>query len=118
MLAHIADVMDPEYWFAKHCIKFIKMALNSENKTVNTISNMGRYGTHSIMGANFKHFNCKYEMSERNVNVVWNDICDRNEDVIRICVQVKELVYMREKCTNGVLSRGECSEIIEILCTE
>ena len=26
MLAHIAGVIDPEYWFAKRCIRFIKMA--------------------------------------------------------------------------------------------
>ena len=36
MLAHIAGVMDPEYWFAKRCIRFIKMAYTSNNNTVRT----------------------------------------------------------------------------------
>ncbi len=33
-------------------------------------------------------------------------------------VQVKELVDMRDKYVDRVLNRGECSEIIECLCTE
>ena len=41
MLAHVAGVMDPELWFAKRCMKFIKIALMSGNHTVKTISNMG-----------------------------------------------------------------------------
>ncbi len=49
MLAHIAGVMDSEFFFEKRCIKFIKMALASENCTVCTISNMGWCGSHSIM---------------------------------------------------------------------
>ncbi len=42
-------------------------------------------------------------------------MCEKNEDVIRVCMQVKELVDMRDKYVNGVLNRGECSEIIECL---
>ncbi len=57
MLAHVAGVMEPELWFAKRYIKFIKMALISENNTICTISNMGQYSSFSIMGANIKHFN-------------------------------------------------------------
>ncbi len=67
MLAHIAGVMDSEFFFEKRSIKFIKMALVSKKCTVRTISNMGRYGSHSIMGANFKHLNRKYCMDESNV---------------------------------------------------
>ncbi len=33
-------------------------------------------------------------------------------------MQVKELVDMRDKYVDGVLNRGEYSEIIECLCTE
>ncbi len=49
------------------------------------------------MGANIKPFNDKYCMDERNVFVTWRDMCEKNEDVIRICIQVKELVDMRDK---------------------
>ncbi len=33
-------------------------------------------------------------------------------------MQVKELVDMRDKYVDGVLNRGECSEIIKCLSTE
>ncbi len=60
------------------------------------------------------------------INIVWmkemcmqhGDMCEKNEDVIRVRMQVKELVDMRDKYIHGVLNRGECSEIIECLCTE
>ncbi len=45
-------------------------------------------------------------------------MCEKNEDVIIVCMQVKELVDMRDKFVDGVLNRVECSEIIECLCTE
>ncbi len=39
LLPYLASVMDPELWFSKRCIKFIKMALNSDNIIVRTIIN-------------------------------------------------------------------------------
>ncbi len=74
--------------------------------------------SYSIMGANIKLFYDKYCMDKRNVYATWRDMCEKNEDVIRVCMQVKELVDMMDKYVNGVLNRGECSEIIESLCTE
>ncbi len=59
------------------------------------------------MGANIKLFNDKYCMDERNVYVTWRDTCGKNEDVIRVCLQVKEPVDMRDKYVYGVLNRGE-----------
>ncbi len=44
---------------------------------------------------------------------------EKNEDIIRICKQVKELVGMRDKYVDGVLNSTECSsEIIECQCTD
>ncbi len=86
--------MDSEFFFEKRCIKFIKMALVSKNCTVGTISNMGWYGSHSIMGANFKHLNRKYCIDESNVYSKWKHVCANNEELIRICMQVKELINM------------------------
>ncbi len=84
MLTHIAGVMDSEFIVEKRCIKFIKMALVSENCTVRTISSMGQYGSHSIMGANFKHLNREVCMDESNVYGKWKYICANNEELIRI----------------------------------
>ncbi len=94
------------------------MALVSENCTVRTISNMGRYGSHSIMGVNFKHLNRKYCMDERKVYSKWKHVCVNNEELIRICMQVKELINMQDRCMKGIFKRGECNDIIEFLCTD
>ncbi len=50
LLPHLASVMDPQLWFSKRCIKFIKMALNSDNIIVRTIINIGLRGSQSIIG--------------------------------------------------------------------
>ncbi len=102
MLAHVAGVMKQELWFAKRCIKFSKMALMSNNNTVCTISNLSRYSSDPIMGPDMKHFNDKYCMDESNVYTTWKCMCENNEDVIRVCMQVKELVGMRDRCIDGV----------------
>ncbi len=94
------------------------MAIVSENGTVHTISNMGRYGSHSIMDANFKHLNRKYCMDERNEYSKWKLVSANNEEHIRICMQVKELINMWDRCMNGIFKRAECNDIIEFLCTD
>ncbi len=47
-------------------------------------------------------------MDERNVYTNWKCMFENNEDVIRICMQVKELFDMRDVCIDGVLNSGEC----------
>ncbi len=42
-------------------------------------------------------------MDERNVYVTWECMCENNEDVIRVCIQVKELVDRKDRCIDGVL---------------
>ncbi len=64
------------------------MALVSENCTVSTIINMDWYGSHSIMGANFKHLNIKYCRDEHNLHSKFKHVCDNNKDVIKMCMQV------------------------------
>ncbi len=110
--------MKPELCFVKRCIKFIKIAFIFRNNTICTISNMGQYSSYLTMGANIKLFNNKYCMDERNVYATWRGMCEKSKDVIRVCMQVKEPGDMRDRCVDGELNRGECSEIIECLCTE
>ncbi len=43
------------------------MALNSDNLIVRTTTNVGLYGTHSIMGGNWRHLRSKYGMEDCNV---------------------------------------------------
>ncbi len=59
--------MEPELWFSKRCIKFINLALNSDNIIVRTVINVGLNGTHSIMDGNWRHLRSKYGMEECNV---------------------------------------------------
>ncbi len=105
-----------QFVFEKRCIKFIKMALVSKNCTVHTISNMGWYGSHSIMGANFKYLNRKYCMDESNVYSKWKHVCANYEELIRI--YLCKLINMRDRCMNGIFKRGVSNDIIEFLCTD
>ncbi len=52
------------------------------------------------------------------LRVAYVTTSEKNEDVIRVCMQVKELVDIKDKKVDRALNRGECSEIIECLCTE
>ncbi len=51
-------------------------------------------------------------MDERNVYATWRDMCEKNEDVIRVCMQVKELVDMMDKYVHGVLNRGNVVKLL------
>ncbi len=68
MLDHIAEEMDPEFIFAKRCIKYIKMQFVSEYCTENSICTMQYLDTSAIIGEKFKHLNRKYCMDESIVN--------------------------------------------------
>ncbi len=52
-----------------------------------------------------KPFNDKYCMDERNVFTTWKYMSENNEDVIRVCMQVNELVDTKDRCIDGVLYR-------------
>ena len=69
------------------------------------------------MGANYKYLRNMYDMSESKVHGKWKWVCDSSAELISICIQVNELTSTRDRCLNGFLSRGECKEIIEFLCT-
>ena len=49
------------------CIHFINKAINSVNQTVKTLSNMGKYGSYSILCSNYGHLKYKYNMEINNV---------------------------------------------------
>ncbi len=70
------------------------------------------------MGANFKHLNRKYCIDGSNVYSKWKHVCANNKELIRICMQVKELINMRDRCMNGIFKMGECNDIMEFLCTD
>ncbi len=57
-------------------------------------------------------------MDESNVYSKWKHVCANNDQLIRICMQIKELINMRDNCMNGIFKRGECNDIIEFLCTD
>lgn len=117
MLPLIAGVMDPELWFAKRAINFLNMAVKSSSQNVNFISNMARFGTYSIMGGNIRLLNEKYSMDVKNVIDCWERRVSGDEELVRVCEQVKEVVEMRDMCVGRVLDRSECDEILLYLCT-
>ncbi len=57
-------------------------------------------------------------MDESNVYNKWQCVRDNNEEVIRMWMQVKELIIMRDRYMNGIFYKErECNDIIELLCT-
>ncbi len=117
MLPLIAGVMDPELWFAKRRINFLNMALNSSSQNVKLISNMGRFGTYSIMGGNIRLLIEKYDMNVKNVVKAWNEGTSKNEELVSVCKQVKEVVGMRDRYIGSRISLSECDDILTLLCT-
>ncbi len=95
MLPLIAEVMDPEFWFATRSINFLNIALNSSSQNVKSISNMGCFGTFSIMGGNMLIE--KYDMNVKNIVYAWNELISKNEELVRVSEQVKEVVGMRAR---------------------
>ncbi len=117
LLPHLAGVMDLELWFSKRCIKFIKMALNSDNIIVRIITNVGLNGTHIIMGSNWRHVRSKYGMEESNVMKSSDEKCKNECESVRVCEQIREMCSRRNRCDLTLFNKEECSTIIEFLCT-
>ena len=65
------------------------MALNSSSQYVKCISNMGRFGTYSIMGGNIRLLIEKYDMNAKNVVKAWTERLSKNEELVRVYEQVK-----------------------------
>ncbi len=91
LLLHLAGCMDIELWFSRRCIRFLNMAMKSDNVVVRTIMNMGIEGFHSVMGRNLRLMPSKFKMAESNVLKFWNHKCDNESDAVRLSVQVREL---------------------------
>ncbi len=117
LLPHIAGCMDIELWLSKRCINFIKMAADSSNVVVKTITNMGLNGTHSVIGSNMRAMRSRYNMDVNNVCKKWNTMCKNNCECIRVSNQIQELCNWRDRHDCTFLTRSECSTIIEYLCT-
>ncbi len=112
MLPLIAEVMDPKFWFAKRSINFLNMAHNFYCQNVQQIRNMGCFGTYSIMGGIEKYdMNVKHKVKDCNDRII-----SQNEKLVRVCVQTKEVVEMRNRCISRAKFWSECY-ILTFLCT-
>ncbi len=78
---------------------------------------MGHFGTYSIMVGNIRLLIEKYEMNVKNVVKAWNERTSKNEELVRVCEQVKEVVGMRDRYIGSVMSRSECDDILTFVCT-
>ncbi len=58
--------------------------MNSSNIVVKTITNMGIYGLHSVMGANKRFLQSKLYMEEMNVYEIWKQMITAVYTVIGI----------------------------------
>ena len=118
LLPHLAGVMPPQLSFAKNAISFLKLLMKSNNSVVKTVTGMGMYGYHSILGQNAKYLWSKYNLDPCNVYKQWESVCQVQQEKIRICEQIKELCYIRDTRQEHILSRLETKDLIDTLCTE
>ncbi len=56
------------------------MATNAFNIVVKTITNMGIYGLHSVMGANKRFLQSQFSMEERDVYDMWKQKVNSDSD--------------------------------------
>ncbi len=74
MLPYLAGIIYPELRFAKRCIKFIVMRMQSDNNTVKTISMVCVNGFYSVIGANYRVLSAKYGMNLNNIRYGMKDV--------------------------------------------
>ncbi len=86
--------------------------MNSSNIVVKTITNMGIYGLHYVMGANKRFLQSKFYMEEINVYEMWKQKVNSESDEVRINVQIRELCEWRDKCDSTFLTKDEGQTII------
>ncbi len=91
--------------------------MNSSDIVVNTITNIGIYGLHSVMGAKKRFLQSKSYMEEMNVYAMWKQKVNSESDEVRMSVQIRELCEWRDKCDCTFLTKDECQTIINDLCT-
>ncbi len=84
-LPHFAGCMDIELRFSRRCIRFLKMAMKSDNVVVRTIINMhvmGIEGFHFVVGRTVRLMESRFKMEESNVLKFWNYKYDNESDAI------------------------------------
>ncbi len=91
--------------------------MNSSNIVVKTITNIGIYGLHSVMGVNKRFLQSKLYMEEINVYEMWKQKVNSENDEVRKSVQIRELCEWRDKFDCTFLTQDECQTIINDLCT-
>ncbi len=52
-------------------------------------------------------------MNVKNVMKAWNERICKNEELVRVCEQVKEVVGMRDRYIGSGMSQSECDDIFK-----
>ncbi len=77
---------------------------------------MGCFGTYSIIGGNIRLLIEKYDMNVKHVVKAWNERISKNEELVTVSEQVKEVVGMRDRYIGSVMSLSECDYILIFFC--
>ncbi len=70
-----------------------------------------------LCGGNIRLLIEKYDMNVKNVVKAGNERTNKNEELVRVSEQVKEVIWMRYRYIGSVMSRSECDDILTFLCT-
>ncbi len=81
------------------------MAINSSNIVVKTISNIGIYGLHSVMGANKRFLLTMSYMEEMNVYEMWKQKVNSESNEVWMRIQIRELCEGSDKCGYTFLTK-------------
>ncbi len=109
LLPHLAGCMDIELWISRRCIRFLNMAMKSDNVVVRTIINMGIEGGFTLLWGLMQS---KFKIDESNVLKFWNHKCDNESHAVKLSVQVRELCGWRDKCNCTFLDEVECQKLL------
>ncbi len=90
--SYIAEVMAPDFWFAKRSINFLNIAPTFSSQNIQWKGNVGCFGTYYIMGGNIMLLVEKYDMNVKNEVKAWNERISKNYLFMRVCEQVTEVV--------------------------
>ncbi len=95
------------------------MAMNLSNIVLKTITNMSTciYILYSVIWANKRFLQSKFDMEEMNVYEMWTQKVKSESDEVRMSVQIRELCEWKDKCDCTFLIMDECQTIINDLCT-
>jgi len=121
----ITEMLPVDVYLHKRFVKYFVNCLRHKNKTVSSLFLNSIY-CDSRLGKNLRYVMESYNISVRDLRTksicqllkVFHERCVPDENDIRVCTQIKELIHMRDFYNSDMLlHRGEMQDLINYLAT-